>query len=129
VEIPEHFKTVQLDAWVVMPNHVHGIIIIQELENLCRGGVTPPLQTPQPPPPYAKPMTLGTMVAYFKYQSTKQMNAVTGNIGQKIWQRNYYDHIIRTETALNNIRRYILGNPMMWRSDMEHPDNGQNPDA
>jgi REP element-mobilizing transposase RayT len=65
--------------------------------------------------------TLGKVVAHYKYQSTKQMNATTGNIGAKIWQRNYYEHIVRNSKELDNIRRYILGNPAMWEMDDEHP--------
>jgi REP element-mobilizing transposase RayT len=108
-QIPEHFPNAALDAFIVMPNHIHGIIIIQELDDKLsrRGEVTSPLPMP----------TLGKVVAYYKYQSTKQMNAITGNIGAKIWQRNYYEHIIRNSKELDNIRRYILGNPAMWGLD------------
>jgi putative transposase len=100
-QIPEHFPHAALDAFVVMPNHIHGIIYLYDAS---RGEVTSPLPLP----------TLGKVVAYYKYQSTKQMNAITGNIGAKIWQRNYYEHVIRNAKELEHIRRYILGNPIMW---------------
>jgi putative transposase len=114
-QLPEHFPNVALDEFVCMPNHIHRIIIIQELDEKFsrRGEVTSPLPLP----------TLGKVVAYYKYQSTKQMNAITGNIGAKIWQRNYYEHIVRNSKELDNVRRYILGNPAMWGLDVEHPEN------
>jgi putative transposase len=86
-ELPNHFDNVVLDEYITMPNHVHGIIIITDTSR--RGEVTSPLP--------GKPITLGKMVAYYKYQSTKQINTMMNNIGAKIWQRNYYDHIIRND--------------------------------
>jgi putative transposase len=92
-QIQEHFPNVALDAFICMPNHIHGIIYLYDAS---RGEVTSPLPLP----------TLGKVVAYYKYQSTKQMNTITGNIGVKIWQRNYYEHIIRNSKELGNVRRY-----------------------
>ena len=107
--IPNHFKHVQLDAFQIMPNHIHGIVIIDD----CRGGVTPPLRKP----------TLGLIVAYFKYQSTKEINASRETPGEKIWQRNYYDRIIRNEDELNKIKEYIINNPLKWELDKDNPAN------
>ncbi len=61
--------------------------------------------------------TIGTIVAYFKYQSTKQINKYNNTPGKKIWQRNYHDRIIRTNKSLRNIRRYIINNPANWDND------------
>jgi putative transposase len=89
-----------------MPNHVHGIIVI------CRGGMTPPLQKP----------TLGQIVAYFKYQSTKGINSIDDSeVITNIWQRNYYEHIIRGQNELERIWKYIESNPIMWTGDDENP--------
>ncbi len=108
-----------------MPNHIHGIIFIvnrrgtvpvpdDELPNDVMGGETPPLRTP----------TLGQIVAYFKYKSTKEMNLLdnTGTV-TKFWQRNYYEHIIRNETDLQNKTDYIEANPSLWDEDDENPAN------
>ena len=85
-------------------------------ENL--GGETPPLQQFNGMP------TLGQIVAYFKYQSTKEMNKVE-NVGvvTKFWQRNFYEHIIRNETDLQNKTDYIESNPLLWDEDDENPVN------
>ncbi|HND96341.1 MAG TPA: hypothetical protein PLH49_11295 [Chitinophagaceae bacterium] len=138
-EIPVHFPNVETGAFVIMPNHVHGINYILDGrgmetvpeedgvntfsknnvmsgENL--GGETPPLQQFNGMP------TLGQIVAYFKYQSTKEMNKVE-NVGvvTKFWQRNFYEHIIRNETDLQNKTDYIESNPLLWDEDDENPVN------
>jgi putative transposase len=69
--------------------------------------------------------TLGDMVAYFKYQTTKRINAIRQNGIDKIWQRNYYDHIIRDDKSLFNVRHYIRNNPANWATDSEHHLNDE----
>ncbi len=138
-EIPIHFSILELGAFVIMPNHVHGIIFItterrgevisppynpnnniqdvydDETNNL--GGRTPPLRKP----------TLGQIVAYFKYQSTEEMNRIeTDKAITKFWQRNYYEHIIRNEKDLQNKTNYIQANPLLWDEDDDNPQNIQN---
>ena len=90
----------------------HRISVSENEISLERGERTPPLQRP----------TLGQVVAYFKYQSTKEMNKVdnTGTV-TKFWQRNYYEHIIRNEREMDRIWRYIQGNPSAWEEDEENP--------
>jgi len=66
---------------------------------------------------------LGSVVAYFKYQSTKFINHFNGTLGSRIWQRNYYEHIIRNEDHLNHIREYIVYNPTQWLMDSDNPEN------
>jgi REP element-mobilizing transposase RayT len=134
-EIPIHFPNVETGAFVIMPNHVHGIIFIvervgmvpvstddsghiisknTEMMGKIQGGETPPLRKP----------TLGQIIAYFKYQSTKEMNRVE-NAGTvtKFWQRNYYEHVIRDEKDLQNKTDYIEANPLLWDEDDENPVN------
>ena len=77
-----------------------------------QGGETPPLHR-----------TLGQIVAYYKYQSTKEINRIRNTPGIPIWQRNYYEHIIRNENDLNRIREYILNNPLQWDNDENNPVN------
>lgn len=88
-----------------MPNHVHGILLF------TAGGETPPLRR----------YTLGQVVGYFKYQSTTRINSLGGRPGERIWQRNYYEHIVRNEDELNRIRHYIQDNPLNWATDHENP--------
>ncbi len=98
-EIPKYFPLIQLDAFVVMPNHIHGILINLGQEN-----------------------PLGNIIGYFKYQSTKKICSLPGNGIPFRWQRNYYEHVIRGEKDLNQIREYILNNPLQWSLDENNPD-------
>ena len=105
------YNYVLLDTWVVMPNHFHGIFFIL---NDCRSGSrTAP----------TKRKALGRLIGAFKTVSTKKFNAIHGTSGQPIWQRNYYDHVIRNETDLEEIREYIQTNPLKWLEDENHPAN------
>jgi putative transposase len=135
-EIPIHFSNVEIEAFVIMPNHVHGIIFITTER---RGEVVSPHDNPNKniqdayvdginkqggeTPPLRKP-TLGQIVAYFKYQSTKDMNRIeTDKAITKFWQRNYYEHIIRHEKDLQNKTDYIEANPLLWDEDDDNPQN------
>lgn len=120
--VPDHFPNVQLDAFVFMPNHMHGILVIHgglgggtPLKHL--GAETAPLPTS------SSKQTLGRMVAYYKYLVTKMINQKRNTPGMKIWQRNYYEHIIRNEHSLNRLREYIMNNPIKWELDQLHPNN------
>jgi len=102
------FPSVRTDEYIIMPNHFHGIVnIVGQLR-----GVAP---------------TLGDMVNWFKTMTTNQyIRGVKQNgwspFAGKLWQRNYYEHIIRNEEELNHIRQYIAENPLNWRTDEENPD-------
>jgi REP element-mobilizing transposase RayT len=113
-EIPIHFPNVEIGAFVIMPNHVHGIIFILDQRT---GAVFPLHNGPKP----LRISTLGQIIAYFKYQSTKEMNLAdgTGTIA-KFWQRNYYERIIRNEKELKQKTDYILDNPSRWHVDQEN---------
>jgi len=95
------FATVELDAWVVMPNHMHGFLLIADDKS---------------PRPH-----LGEVVAYFKYQSTKRINLLRGTPGVRVWQRSYHDHIIRNDRSLDQLREYVEENPRRWELDRLHP--------
>jgi len=103
-QISNHYQNIEIDYYCIMPNHVHLIIVIHEIR---RGGVTPPLQMPK----------LGNIIAYFKYKSTKQINIIRNSPGIPVWQRNYYEHIIRNDKELYESRKYIENNPLNWRDD------------
>jgi putative transposase len=111
--IPEHFPYVDLDECIIMPNHFHGIIIINDMDIHCRGEVTSPLRK----------STLGNIAAYFKYRSTKLINESQGTPDAKVWQRNYYDRIIRDEKELQNIRDYIINNVLARTFETDRPEN------
>ena len=87
------------------------------------GHSTPPTVGARSPRPLDNSPSLGKIVAYFKYQSTKHINQHHNTPGTRIWQRNYYDHVIRDDTDLQRIRQYIQDNPMKWALDQLHPDN------
>jgi len=89
---------VELDAWVVMPNHLHGILLIRD--DL---------------PGKRKP--LGGLIGAYKTVSTKRINALRGVSGEIVWQRSFYDHILRSEADLNRVRGYIDNNPARWAED------------
>jgi REP element-mobilizing transposase RayT len=114
--IPDHFSGVELDADVVMPNHFHGIIIVG-----ARHAV--PLPITSPPERFGKPVTgsIPTILRSFKSAVTKGINELYGTPGATIWQRNYYEHIIRHDESLNRIRQYINDNPLQWALDRENP--------
>ena len=115
VEIQEHFTHVALDEFIIMPNHIHGIIIING-KNVGANNYSP-LQINQ----FRSPSrTIGSMIRGFKIGVTKWFRANT-NV-YNVWQRNYYEHIIRNEKKLNKIREYIINNPLKWLLDRENPD-------
>jgi len=106
------YEYVHLDQYVVMPNHLHGLIVIRGTR---RGGSRTA--------PTAKRKPLGRLVAAFKTVSTKRINEMRGTPGLPVWQRNYYEHVVRSEDELNRVRQYILDNPTRWEEDRENPAN------
>lgn len=112
--IPDHFPSVELGAYVIMPNHVHGIIIINASAVSKGAGMGAAVLRPN-----VRPGSLGAIVRSYK-------SAVSYRIHQEhtatpIWQRNYYEHIIRTDHALQRITAYIYANPARWAEDNDNP--------
>ena len=110
-ELPDHYPHVALDAWVIMPNHAHVVVV------LTGAGL-------KPAPTAATDTTrhgLSEIVRAFKTFSARRINAIHGTPGTPVWQRNYYEHIIRDDAALNRIRQYIMENPSRWPEDPENP--------
>ncbi len=106
---------IELDEFVVMPNHFHGIVIV-----VCRGTArrAPTVER------FGKPVSgsIPTITRSFKSAVTKRINEMRRTPGVKLWQRNYYEHTIRDEPELNRIRKYIADNPAKWETDRENPD-------
>jgi len=109
VEIPSHFPNVVLHEYIVMPNHIHGIIEIASTNNAPVGVENfQPLQRNEYQ--HIIPRSIGSIIRGFKTGTTKQ-------IGYSIWQRNYYEHIIRNNKDYIRIAEYIINNPIRWRKD------------
>ncbi|MGA3245873.1 MAG: transposase [Bacteroidota bacterium] len=107
---------VMLDKFVIMPDHLHGIIVICEERNgVNRRGewqFAPTRVLDDKMTPFRSPSrTLGAIIRGFKGASTKRINAQRGTPGARLWQRNYYEHIIRDERDYRRIQKYILENP------------------
>jgi len=132
-EIPHHFPNVEIDGYVVMPNHIHGIIVISDVGARHAS----PLQKHPTPagtekivrPTGVKKCSVGAIVGSFKSAATKLINELRHTPEFPIWHRNYYEHIIRNEESLNKIREYIIQNPLRWKYDMENtagkPDSAE----
>jgi len=118
-------REIELNKWVVMPNHLHGIIVIAD--NVGAHGRAPlpddaPCNVPTSTVFTRPPKSLGSLIAGFKSAVTKRINELRKTPGALIWQRNYYEHIIRDERSLNRIREYIANNPAQWDTDRENPN-------
>ena len=135
-EIPAHFPHVELDVHIVMPNHVHGVIIQTEMKFVgaplvgarrpaYRAGTRPAPTTNRVPDRTSDRVptrTLGEIVGAFKSMSTNEYIRNVKNNGwrrfnTRLWQRNYYDHVVRDEHDLTRIREYIVNNPAKWSDD------------
>jgi REP element-mobilizing transposase RayT len=81
-----------------------------------------PLQQKTEIPRGVRQKSLGAIMGSFKSATTKRINQIRSNPGVPLWQRNYYEHIIRNEQDLQDIREYIAGNPIKWEEDEENPD-------
>jgi putative transposase len=187
--LPYRFSQVTLDAFVIMPNHLHGILWLGddrsldedrsrrgeafgqkplEQSKIYHPNASPPhnpnvspnqpngdADTPrkgeafgqtileQPkifrpnasplrhpnvspiPPNGTKPGSIAAIIQNFKSITTRRINQIQNNMGRTLWQRNYYEHIIRDNTALQNIQDYIRNNPQSWQQDRLHPYKDQ----
>lgn len=106
--LPAHFTNIELDEFIIMPNHLHGIIIINERKGLINQTLTEEswilMKTPN--------LTLGKIIRFFKARCAKLIRSA--GCESFSWQRNYYEHIIRNEKDLYRIRKYIIENPLKW---------------
>lgn len=118
--LPGRYTHIMLDAFVVMPNHMHGILIITDPNISAVGAGSPRPYSTESTQRDEEPLrlhTLGQMVAYFKYQSTKHINQMRRTPGTKVWQRNYWERIIRGGDEMDRMRQYIDENPARWYGD------------
>jgi len=110
-DLPNHYPGLALDAFVIMPNHVHAIIQLQAVG----AGFKPA------PTPAERPRPLSEIVRAFKSFSSRRINENRGTSGLPVWQRNYYEHVVRDDESLDRIRCYIVHNPARWAVDRDNP--------
>ena len=143
-DLPHHYPHVQIDVWVIMPNHMHGIVILTEAQATDDDmpvGADPKTDVgaisktdvgasktdvgaglkPAPTVPAPTRHGLSEIVRAFKTFSARRINALHNTVGTPFWQRNYYEHVIRNQSALDQIRQYIADNPARWSEDLENP--------
>jgi putative transposase len=147
--IPTHFPQVELDAFVVMPNHVHAIVVITEniaeksqkkmdngqtaenaekpqnnekSDNAVGAQYIAPLQPPSNTFARIDKGSLGLIVRTYKAAVTREINRLRNTPSSPVWQRNYYEQIIHNERMLNNFRTYIDSNPAHWALDRYHKE-------
>jgi REP element-mobilizing transposase RayT len=105
--LPVHFPRVTLDAFVIMPDHIHGIIVLSDEP-------PPHPETPCDRPKGTRPGSLAAIVQSFKSVSARRINQANSTPGRRVWQEDYYEHIVRDGVDMERIRRYIAANPARW---------------
>ena len=116
--LSQRYPYVELDAWVVMPNHLHGILIITNTGAANGRGDSRIAPTPNA---RLRRKSLGRLIGAFKTVSTKRINQIGDTAGNRVWQRDYYEHIIRNQRELDALREYIRANPARWADDSDNP--------
>lgn len=109
-DISKHFSNIELDYYIIMPNHIHGIIIINENVETRHASSLP-----------KKHITLSNIVGSYKSAVSKQIHEI--GFSEFKWQSRFYDHIIRNEKDLFNIRKYIIQNPLKWEFEKHKIEN------
>jgi len=109
--LAERYPYVELDEFIIMPNHLHGILVVSDH---CRGDSRTA--------PTSKRKPLGRIIGAFKTVSTKRVNILRRTPGAPLWQRGFYEHVIRDTDNINLIHEYIITNPARWALDRENPE-------
>ncbi|MBI3591187.1 MAG: transposase [Candidatus Melainabacteria bacterium] len=112
-DIPKHFSNVLLDVFAIMPNHLHGIIVIDNV------GTYHGMSLRQ----FAKPISKSLSMIINQFKSSVKRQCNKNGFEYFGWQRNYYENVIRNEIALDNIREYIINNLIQWKFDRNNPKN------
>jgi putative transposase len=115
-DLPRHYLQVHIDSFVVMPNHVHGIIVLNET---AAGADLRPAPTESGTG--FRRHGVPEIVRAFKSFSAPRINELRNMVGERVWQRGYYERVVRNEDELNRIRQYIAENPLRWSEDEYHP--------
>ncbi len=107
-ELPRHYLNCLLDLFVIMPNHVHGIIVIDSKKIVGNGFKPFPTHD------------LSEIIRGFKTFSSRRINEEMAGNDRFQWQKSFYDHVIRNERSLHNLKQYIQNNPLKWELDIEN---------
>jgi putative transposase len=120
---------VEIDAYIIMPNHIHAIFVINEnslthheAERQSKKSDSDNVGAHSCAPLRRPSRSLGSIIAGFKSVTTKRCNILRQTYNASIWQRSFHEHIVRSEADLNAIRAYIEANPLQWGQDRENPD-------
>ncbi len=121
-QLPRRYPNVELDSFVVMPNHVHGILCITvgAIHELPLRELPTHEQLETHLNIKRRNMLLPKVIGFFKMNSAKMVNRMRQTPGQPVWQRGYYEHIVRRTDRMSRIREYILNNPLRWELDREN---------
>ncbi|UBF27441.1 transposase [Kovacikia minuta CCNUW1] len=130
LKLPNYHSHLRLDEFVVMPNHLHGILVVADSPVGAGFDVQSMVHTDNP---LAKPAPTDALqqtshhgipeiIRGFKTFSARRINQIRRVSRTPVWQRNYYEHIIRDESSLERLRQYIHNNPQSWQQDQLHPD-------
>jgi REP element-mobilizing transposase RayT len=140
-QLPRYFSNIALDVHIIMPNHFHGILHINEFVGAKQDSPALPAfdlhgnkddiaTKGKAGEALALPLLHGSasgslcsIVQNFKSVSTRKVNKFRTNPGYPVWQRNYYERVVRNEEELSRAREYIVNNPMKWELDKENPVN------
>lgn len=133
-DLPNHYRNCRLDEFIIMPNHVHGIIEIRYCDNIgkpfnniietdFKPVSTKTTWTSMDNDGYGKRFPLWEIIRGFETFSAIKINQYQNTVGRPFWQPRFHDHIVRNEKSLHNIRRYIQYNPFKWSLDKYNPDN------
>lgn len=120
IQLAERFKNISIDSYIIMPNHIHFIIEIKlsESDDLSNLKLPQKNETDLETWRVARTkMLLPKIINYLKTNSSIELNRLNNEIGNKFWQANYYEHIIRNEKDYLKISSYIENNPITWNED------------
>jgi len=117
--LPLRYPEISIDSAIVMPDHFHGIIIINTMVGEVHEPPLPNQPLLQPHPQPCRITTIPLVVGYFKMNAAKQINLMRKTQGTPVWQRNYYDKIIQSDEDYGAISEYILTNPFRWGLDKD----------
>jgi len=114
-DLPHRYPKLELDCLMVMPNHVHVIIMITDV------GAIHELPLPHNNQTDRRRMLIPKIIGFAKMNTAKRINQLRNTPGARVWQRNYYEHVIRTDDDLKQFREYVAQNSLKWDSDEENP--------
>lgn len=122
---PEIRKEIEMGDFVVMPNHLHGIVAIHETEAHCRAALPSRVALPDDysrDSRHREKRSISSFVAGFKSYTTKLINELRKTAGERLWQPNYFEHVVRSEKQLSRACNYILTNSLRWELDKYYPN-------